>query len=341
MPNMLELSEVKRALLEKYLRGELSQTQTVTDTTPPQANTEVFGPGERVVAIQAGGSRRPFFFLHGQWQSMAFYCYPLAQSLGSDQPFYVVEPYTFENIPVPPTFETIATSHIKAIRSVQPEGPYLLGGWCNGALMAYEIARQLHAEGQRVELLVLMNSMALSYPFRYRIVRDALHGLGKLLRIGEDKQIDWYIRLRCTHIYWLHVKDYLRNHVKRLATSLGVGTIDQRERVRKLDKMTFSFPRFRSFIPKSEALRLDYESVFTWLTLGYKPLSLYPDKITFFWSSRDWTTKEPFHIGWRKVEKTNEVEIHIFPGLHMSLVTEQLPLLAERLRTCLDKAQEP
>ena len=340
MPTMPELSEAKRALLEKYLRGEVPQTPTVMETTPSPAKVEVFGPGERVVAIQADGSRRPFFFLHGQWQSMAFYCYPLAQSLGSDQPFYVVEPYTFENMAVPPPFETIAASHIKAMRSVQPEGPYLLGGWCNGALMAYEIARQLHAQGQQVELLVLMNSMALIYPLQYRIVRDAVSSLGALLHIGEEKQIDCYIRLRCAHIYWLHVKDYLRNHLKLVATSLGVGSAEQRERVRKLDKSAFTLPRLRSFIPKAESLRLDYESVFTWLTLGYKPRDLYPGKITFFWSSRDWATKEPFHSGWRKVEEMNEVEIHIFPGLHMSLVTEQLPLLAEQLRSCLDKVQQ-
>ncbi len=332
---MPELSETRRALLEKYLRGELTQSPEVTDTPPPQANTEATGP--RVVPIQANGSKRPFFFLHGQWENMAFYCFPLSQGLGAEQPFYVVEPYTFENLPIPPPFEEIATIHVKAIRAVQQEGPYLLGGWCNGALMVYEIARQLQEQGQKVDLLVLMNSMALVYPFRYRIVRNALLLFGKLLRVGEEKQIDWYVRLRCTRLYLLHVKDFLRIRIRRLQASMGLGTAEQIER---WSKRSVTFPRLRSSIPKNEALRQDYESVFTWLTLGYKPPKPYPGKITFFWSSADWSAKEPFRNGWRKVEKTQEVEIHIFPGPHMALVTEQLDVLIESLRTCLQRCAE-
>ena len=139
------------------------------------------------------------------------------------------------------------------------------------------------------------------------------------------------------HIYLLHVKDYLRIHYRRLT---GLGTAEQIELARRRDKKAMAFPKLRSSIPTNETLREDYEGVFTWLTLGYKPPDLYPGKITFFWSSSDWTSKEPFHSGWRKVEETNEVEIHIFPGKHMSLVTDQLPVLAECLRTCLNKAQE-
>jgi thioesterase domain-containing protein len=333
---MSELSEAKRALLEKYLRGELTQTPIVIDAPPPQAKAEATGP--RVLPIQARGSKQPFFFLHGQWESMAFYCFPLSQGLGADQPFYAVEPFTFEDLPVPPPFEEIAAIHVQAIRAVQPEGPYLLGGWCNGALMAYEIACQLHELGQKVDLLVLMNSMALVYPFRYRIVRNALVLLGKSLRSGEDKQIDWYVRLRRMRIYLLHVKDFLRIHVRRFQASLGLGTTEQVER---WSKRGISFPRFRSSLPKTELLRQDYESVFTWLTLGYQPPKLYPGKITFFWSSADWSTREPFHNGWRKVEKAQQVEIHVFPGLHMALVTDQLHVLIESLRVCLNKAQEP
>jgi len=335
---MPELSEAKRALLEKYLRGEFTQTPPVADAPLPEAEAvkaEEIGP--RVVPIQASGSKRPFFFLHGQWESMAFYCFPLSQGLGADQPFYAVEPYTFQNMPVPPSLEEIAAVHIKAIREVQPRGPYLLGGWCNGALMAYEIARQLHEQDQKADLLVLMNSMALVYPFRYRIVRKSLVFLGKLLHIGEAKQIDWYVRLRRTRLYLLHVKDFLRIRVRGLQASLHLGSAGQ---IARWSNRQAAFPRFRSSILASDALREDYESVFTWLTLGYHPPKPYPGKIMFFWSSADWSTKEPFHIGWRKVEETQEVENHVFPGKHMDLVTDQLPVLVESLRACLDKAQK-
>jgi thioesterase domain-containing protein len=330
---MPELSDTKRALLEKYLRGELPRTSTAVETAPQVSKEETSGP--RIVPIQKG-KRRPFFFLHGQWESMAFYCFPLAQGLGPDQPFYVVEPFTFEHYPVPPSFTEIAATHIKAMRAMQPEGPYLLGGWCNGALMAYEIARQLQEAGQKVDLLVLMNSMALNYPRRYHFTRKALILCGKLLHIGEEKQIDWYVRLRRTRLYLLHVKDFLRIHVRRWQAALRIGSAEQIARWSKRDA---AFPSVRSAIPKADALRLDYEGVFTWLTLGYKPPTRYTGKITFFWSSADWSAKEPFRNGWLEVEKTQDVEIHIFPGLHMDLVTDQLPTLAENLRTCLNSVR--
>jgi len=335
---MPELSEARRALLEKYLRGDLRQTPTTASDTSKQTEAEQTNQRERVVAIKPTGSRRPFFFLHGQWENQAFYCFPLANGLGSDQPFYVLEPYRFDGISVPPTFQEIAAAHIKSLRTVQPEGPYLLGGWCNGAMMAYEMARQLHTEGQKIDLLVLMNPMALIYPIRYRLLPGVLKLLGKI-RLGQDKQLDWYIRLRCANIYRLHVIDYLRVHYRRLRAVLGLASPEQIEFVRKAKKEGIAFPRLRSHIPRGEALRQDYESVFTWLTLGYKRRDLYPGKITFFWSSDDWTSKEPFHIGWQEVEAENEVEIHVFPGLHMSLVTEQLNLLIETLHKCLINAQ--
>src|SRR5207249_7517229 len=122
-----------------------------------RSKAEVAGPRERAVAVQTGGSKRPFFFLHGQFEGNAFFCYSLARDLGQDQPFYVLEPYRFDDLPVPPTFEAMAAAHIKSLREFQHEGPYLLAGWCNGGLVAYEMARQLQAEGQKVDLLVLMD----------------------------------------------------------------------------------------------------------------------------------------------------------------------------------------
>src|SRR5437764_1506996 len=342
MPNMPELSEAKRALLEKYLHGNLQQRDsmpTAASATPKHAEAEQANQHEGVVVIKSTGSRQPFFFLHGQWKNQAFYCFPLAQGLETDQPFYVLEPYSFDGLAIPPAFEEIAAAHVKSMRIVQPEGPYLLGGWCNGALMAYEIARQLQAQGQRVDLLVLMNPMALVYPWRYKVLPAALKLLGKLLQLGEDKQIDWYTRLRRANIYRIHVVDYLRFHYRRLKASLRLASTEQVELAHKAEKTGIAFPRLSSYIPRGEGLRQDYESVFTWLTLKYKPSTLYPGKITFFWSSTDWTTKEPFHIGWRKVEVTNEVEIHVFPGAHMSLVTDQLNLLIDSLRQCLSTTQ--
>ncbi|MCP4653941.1 MAG: hypothetical protein GY856_00840, partial [bacterium] len=54
----------------------------------------------------------------------------------------------------------MAEHYVEAVREVQPEGPYRLGGWSMGGLVAFEMARQLAEQNQRVEQLVLIDSMA-------------------------------------------------------------------------------------------------------------------------------------------------------------------------------------
>jgi hypothetical protein len=164
MPDTSELSEARRTLLEKYVRGDVPQIAVATRAVTQYAEADVATPRECVVTIQIGGSKRPFFFLHGDWIDGAYWCFPLAHELGSDQPFYALEPYSFDGMPVPPKFEAIAAAHLKSLRSVQPEGPYLLGGFCNGALLAYEMARQLHTQGHKVDLLYSWIRWVLSIP---------------------------------------------------------------------------------------------------------------------------------------------------------------------------------
>ena len=56
------------------------------------------------------------------------------------------------------TPEAIATQFVREIRAVQPHGPYLLGGCCYGAYVAYEIAQQLRALGEEVPLALMLTA---------------------------------------------------------------------------------------------------------------------------------------------------------------------------------------
>src|SRR5260370_38710709 len=133
MPNTPELSEARRALLEKYLRGDLPQAAEAASVGTQHVEAEEDSPREPVMEIQVGGSKRPFFFLHGHWKGTPDFCFSLAHELGSDQPFYTLEPYQFDGLPVPPTVETMAVAHIKSMRSFHPESPHPLGACGNSA----------------------------------------------------------------------------------------------------------------------------------------------------------------------------------------------------------------
>ncbi|MBA2678732.1 MAG: alpha/beta fold hydrolase [Ktedonobacteraceae bacterium] len=326
MADTKELSEAKRALLNKYLRGDGPRVSAEILAKPVQdSSTKKVDLPEGVVAIQTGGSRRPFFFLHGDWINGAYWCFPLAHGLGPDQPFYALDPYTFEDLP--PSLETIAATHIQSLRAIQPEGPYMLGGFCNGGLLAYEIARQLQKAGQKIDILVLMDPMGLAYSARYRLACAALRWLGKVLNVSEEKQLYAYILIR-------HINEYLKfAHYRnsRAAWPWNVYKPSTYEGKRPESLLA----RLRSFLPPAEAIRLDYSCIYDWTAVRYQPADLYPDKITFFWDS-----EEPWHrVGWRKTYETNEVEIHIIPGTQMASRTTHLPALTEHLRICLNKVQ--
>jgi thioesterase domain-containing protein len=111
-----------------------------------------------VVALQSDGEGTPFFCVHPIGGHVMCY-WDLARHLGADRPFYGLqaqEPAAAGDSYA--TIEEMAARYVEAVREVRPEGPYLLGGWSMGGVVAYEMARQLLAQGQQVEMLALVDS---------------------------------------------------------------------------------------------------------------------------------------------------------------------------------------
>jgi amino acid adenylation domain-containing protein len=113
-------------------------------------------PASPVVPIHSGGVHTPFFFLHGDFVGGGFYCKTLARHLGDDRPFYALHPHGLHGDLPPYTIEEMAAARLADIRGIQPAGPYLLGGYCNGGLVAFEVARMLEAAGETVAHLFLL-----------------------------------------------------------------------------------------------------------------------------------------------------------------------------------------
>jgi thioesterase domain-containing protein len=85
----------------------------------------------------------------------------LARHVDEDQPLYGLPARGFDgNAPPDSRIEDMAKHCIRNMRQVQPRGPYSLAGYCSGGLIAFEMARQLHAGGEKVELLALCDSLA-------------------------------------------------------------------------------------------------------------------------------------------------------------------------------------
>jgi amino acid adenylation domain-containing protein len=112
------------------------------------------------VAMKASGKRRPLFCPHIVGGHLFFYD-NLARHLHEDQPLYGLPARGFDGRTPPDScLEAMAAHCIGNMRHVQPKGPYLLAGYCSGALIAFEMARQLQAQGETVDLLALCDSLA-------------------------------------------------------------------------------------------------------------------------------------------------------------------------------------
>lgn len=117
-------------------------------------------PWSPLVAIKGGGSKRPFFCVHPAGGNVLCYL-DLARHLDPDQPLYAFQSRGLSgHQPVCTNISEMVSLYIAAMRRVQPEGPYLLGGWSVGGIIAFELAHQLEAQGERVDLLVLIDTRA-------------------------------------------------------------------------------------------------------------------------------------------------------------------------------------
>jgi pristinamycin I synthase-3/4 len=109
-----------------------------------------------LVAIKSGGEQAPFFCVHPVGGNVLCYL-DLARHLAPDQPFYAFQ--APDDRPHARSVEEMAARYLAEVRRVQPQGPYRLGGWSMGGLIAFEMARQLAAEGQETELLALIDAL--------------------------------------------------------------------------------------------------------------------------------------------------------------------------------------
>lgn len=110
-----------------------------------------------MVLLNADGTAAPLFFLHGSFEGGGFYTLGLARHLGADRPLYVLRPHGSDGGAVPPTIEAIAAECVDLVIAARPHGPYLVGGFCIGGLVAFEMARQLAQRGERVDRVVLLD----------------------------------------------------------------------------------------------------------------------------------------------------------------------------------------
>jgi amino acid adenylation domain-containing protein len=288
-----------------------------------------------VTAVQAGGSRRPIFFAHGDFEYGGLYCHNLARHLGPDQPLYAVTPHGLDGGPLPWSIETMAADRIEALKAVQPTGPYRLGGLCNGGVLAFEMARQLQSRGEAVEALLLVDSRAVNAPRRYRLLSRAIGRLARSLDWSDAKRRTVFLRLRrvdeaCTWTVFLRLRRFVeayKTHAKPSGEGRGRFVFDKVRTV--LKRWFWPTAGERSGPPPPPA----YVQRLRDCLRDYVP-GRYQGRVALF-RSNYLVSRPPKGLtaGWDHFAPT--VDVHPLPGNHELAVTRYVSVLAEKMRPYL------
>jgi len=207
--------------------------------------------------------------------------------------------------------------HAQAIRALQPEGPYHLGGYSSGGVLAFEIAHCLRAAGQHVALLVLFDT---------------------LCPTPEGQPVEWPTRLPRT-------RDRLVHHAAVWANlPPGIRTAYLRERGRGLAQRLTPTRQIPRRAPRAlPALPMDQSATLPdplgQVALGLVAPRSYPGRITLFVSRHTPRRVAPAadpRLRWGQVAEQG-VDLHWFPGDHYTMALEPaiVRLVAARLRHCL------
>jgi aspartate racemase len=152
-------AQIEKNLDRNLPLATLFQAPTVEQLANIFRQKEWSTPWSSLVAIQPDGSKLPLFCVPGIGGNVLYFR-DLACHLGLEQPFYGLQSHGLDGKQAPYTqIEDMAAHNIKEIRTLQPDGPYFLGGHSFGFIVAFEMAKQLYDQGQKVGLLASFDSM--------------------------------------------------------------------------------------------------------------------------------------------------------------------------------------
>jgi thioesterase domain-containing protein len=126
---------------------------------PPEAKREADPFDVSLVRLQPEGKKRPFFCVHPASGTVGVYL-EVAQRIDPERPFIAFQPPGMDG-ECEPVFNlrALASGYVRQMRKVQPKGPYTLGGWSAGGVIAFQMAHELRTSGDEVDLLVLCDTV--------------------------------------------------------------------------------------------------------------------------------------------------------------------------------------
>lgn len=162
-----------------------------------------------LVPIKRSGNKAPLFLVHHGGGGIFGYA-ELARQLDPDRPIYGLQEPGLENgQKFPDSIEEIARLYVKEIRTIQPQGPYSIGGFCFGGVVAYEMAQNLARLGETVGLLILIDALAPIAPAPPDLNRRAALLYAGLAELSLPKKFTYILSRIIRRAKWEVERRYL------------------------------------------------------------------------------------------------------------------------------------
>ena len=314
------------ALIQKEL-GYAPSLGVLYDASTPRQLAQILAKGnstehwDSLVAINRLGDRTPLFLVHAAEGNVLLYR-SLAAHLGADQPVWGLQSAGLDGkSPVDPRFEHVASLYIDEIRKIQPHGPYMLGGYCLGGTIAFEMAHQLIEAGEKVGLVAMIedyNLRAMRWPLALhhhlinRFFLNPYFHLRNVLSADGRGKFDFFM-------------DKLNVEIRRMTVSVR-GSWSRIE--------DLFFPRRASAPPRAKLADVYDDAQ---VQYDIKP---YPGELTLFFAEKHLAGFNAPLGGWGGVA-AGGVRYYALPcSSRGSMIEPYVKHLARILRNCLDQALE-
>ncbi len=318
-------SAIERQTGHPFSMATLFQARTVRQQAALISGAATAPNWISLVPIQPNGSKPPLYCMHAAGGNVLFYG-DLARHLGPDQPVYGLQAQGMDGKhPRHNRVEDMARHYISEMRSFQPEGPYYVCGSSFGGLVAYEVARQLKAQGQEVAFAGLFDTYGQGYPkypagtsnFQrnmFRWVRRVQHHARSISLLSGAER--WaYIQAKSAKAVKLFRRD-IKKRKNDIAASFyeSTGRALPTNLLKTQDAIMEALKSY-TYPP--------YEGDIVLFRAKTQPLGIIPNP----------------ELGWRPLVK-GQLEIYEVPGTHGAVTVDpHAPFLAEKMIPCLERAR--
>jgi phthiocerol/phenolphthiocerol synthesis type-I polyketide synthase E len=280
-----------------------------------------------LVRIRVEGTKLPFFSVHSEGGNVLEY-FKLASYLDQDRPFYGIQAQGLDGDKIISlTIEEMARHYIAEIKSVQPKGPYFIGGYCLGGMIAFEMARQLETIGDHVAFLAMISTYT---PEHLKREIPNMTGVRRYLNLIIDR-----IGLEMDNLSVLDLKEklsYIGDRMRQFRLVSRVIYEDLADRLRKSFNLK-PYHHSRRYI--LEKIRNKQAMAF----YDYKPSPI-ETGITLFRVSRQSRSlvADPT-LGWADYSKKGVVDFEVL-AFHKNIMKDpNVKTLAKKLQECIDEMQ--